>query len=148
MVLSAAGDRAGWRSALSSFADRIGRLDQADHAPLYRQLQRVLRDAITNQVLSPEDALPAERDLAHELAEHGRFVALADQRIENRRFDKSGMDRIAANATRSLACEREGGRTPYSLRCSGDQRYPAGGGQTWNITSDRIPDGESVSIKP
>jgi GntR family transcriptional regulator len=52
---------------LTSFADRIGRLDETDHAPLYRQLQRVLRDAIHNQVLSPEDALPAERDLADEL---------------------------------------------------------------------------------
>jgi len=67
MVLSTPGDGVGWRDPLSSFADRIGRLDQADHAPLYRQLQRVLRDAITNQVLSPEDALPAERDLAEEL---------------------------------------------------------------------------------
>jgi GntR family transcriptional regulator len=52
---------------LSGFADRIGRIDQGDHAPLYRQLQRVLREAIGNQVLSPEDALPAERDLAEEL---------------------------------------------------------------------------------
>ena len=52
---------------MSGFADRIGRIDQGDHAPLYRQLQRVLREAIGNQVLSPEDALPAERDLAEEL---------------------------------------------------------------------------------
>ena len=52
---------------MSSFAERIGGIDQGDHAPLYRQLQRVLREAIGNQVLSPEDALPAERDLADEL---------------------------------------------------------------------------------
>ena len=50
-----------------SFSDRIGRLDERDHAPLYRQLQRSLREAIQNKVLSPDDALPAERDLADEL---------------------------------------------------------------------------------
>ena len=48
-----------------TFADRIGRLDAAgDHAPLYKQLQRALREAIQKKVLSPDDALPAERDLA------------------------------------------------------------------------------------
>src|SRR4051812_39614147 len=52
---------------LSSFAQRIGSLDQSDHAPLYRQLQRSLREAIRTQVLGPEDALPAERDLAEDL---------------------------------------------------------------------------------
>jgi GntR family transcriptional regulator len=50
-----------------SFADRIGRPDERDHAPLYRQLQRSLREAIQNRVLGPDDALPAERDLAEEL---------------------------------------------------------------------------------
>lgn len=50
-----------------SFSDRIGRLDERDHAPLYRQLQRVLREAIQNRILTPDDALPAERDLADEL---------------------------------------------------------------------------------
>ena len=52
---------------MSSFADRIGSIDQKDHAPLYRQLQRVLREAIQGQVLGPEDALPAERELAEDL---------------------------------------------------------------------------------
>jgi len=49
---------------MTSFVDRIGTLDPADHAPLYQQLQRALRQAITARVLSPEDALPAERDMA------------------------------------------------------------------------------------
>jgi GntR family transcriptional regulator len=52
---------------LNGFAERIGRIDSQDHAPLYRQLQRLLRESIQNQVLSPEDALPAERELADEL---------------------------------------------------------------------------------
>src|SRR5271168_5313783 len=49
---------------MTSFVDRIGTLDPADHAPLYQQLQRALRQAITERVLAPEDALPAERDMA------------------------------------------------------------------------------------
>jgi GntR family transcriptional regulator len=52
---------------LTTFADRIGRLDSAGHAPLYLQLQKQLREAIQKQVLSPNDALPAERDLAEDL---------------------------------------------------------------------------------
>ncbi|HVK42844.1 MAG TPA: GntR family transcriptional regulator [Phenylobacterium sp.] len=50
-----------------TFSDRIGRLDAQDHAPLYRQLQKVLREAIANQVLGPDDALPAEREFADEM---------------------------------------------------------------------------------
>ena len=46
------------------FVDRIGTLDGTDTAPLYLQLQRVLRSAIERQVLAPDEALPAERDLA------------------------------------------------------------------------------------
>ncbi|MBA4000773.1 GntR family transcriptional regulator [Brevundimonas sp.] len=48
------------------FSERIGALDQGDHAPLYKQLQKALRDAINAKVLAPDDALPAERDLAAE----------------------------------------------------------------------------------
>ena len=50
-----------------TFSERIGGLDEQDPAPLYRQLQRVLRDAISNRVLAPDDALPAEREFADEL---------------------------------------------------------------------------------
>ena len=40
-----------------TFAERIGRLDANDgHAPLYKQLQRALREAIQKKVLSPDDA--------------------------------------------------------------------------------------------
>ena len=46
-------------------SERIGRLSD-DNAPLYRQLQRSLRFAIQTRVLAPDDALPAERDLAEE----------------------------------------------------------------------------------
>lgn len=46
------------------FVDRVGRLDDRSSSPLYLQLQRVLRSAIERQVLSPDEALPPERDLA------------------------------------------------------------------------------------
>lgn len=46
---------------LSSVA---GPLDRSNPMPLYRQLRRSLRDAIDQDVLGPNDALPAERDIA------------------------------------------------------------------------------------
>jgi GntR family transcriptional regulator len=46
------------------FVDRVGRLDSRSSAPLYLQLQRMLRSAIERQVLSPDEALPPERELA------------------------------------------------------------------------------------
>ena len=46
------------------FVERVGRLSAEDSAPLYLQLQRVLRQAIESQVLAADEALPAERDLA------------------------------------------------------------------------------------
>ena len=42
-------------------------LDVKSSLPLYQQLQRSLRDAIERRVLGPDDALPAERDLATDL---------------------------------------------------------------------------------
>lgn len=46
------------------FVERVGKLDSHGSAPLYLQLQRVLRSAIERHVLSPDEALPPERDLA------------------------------------------------------------------------------------
>ena len=55
---------------LTMFSERIGRLDGngQDHAPLYKQLQRALREAIQKKILGPDDALPAERDMAEEFS--------------------------------------------------------------------------------
>lgn len=49
-----------------SFMEMVGRLQVDDPAPLYMQLQKVLRDAILSRVISPEAAIPPERDLAEE----------------------------------------------------------------------------------
>jgi GntR family transcriptional regulator len=51
-----------------SLSTILGPLDNASPLPLYQQLLRALRDAIGTSVLGPDDALPAERDLAEEFA--------------------------------------------------------------------------------
>lgn len=51
---------------MSSLAKIVGPLNARDNLPLYLQLQRALQSAIANRTLSPDDALPAERDLAAE----------------------------------------------------------------------------------
>jgi GntR family transcriptional regulator len=70
--------------------ERAWRVAGDAHAPLYRRLHRVLREAIDNRILDPHEALPAERDMAlalkvsritvrkalRGLAEEGRVVRL------------------------------------------------------------------------
>lgn len=46
----------------------IGQLDEKATQPLYLQLQRGIRRAIENKVLTPNDTLPPERDLAEQFA--------------------------------------------------------------------------------
>ncbi|NIJ20353.1 GntR family transcriptional regulator [Sphingomonas naasensis] len=48
------------------FSDQVGRLRADKSAPLYVQLQQLIRDAIGEQVLDQGDAIPPERDLAVE----------------------------------------------------------------------------------
>ena len=45
----------------------LHKIDPAASQPLYQQLQRAIREAIEQQVLAPNDALPPERELASEL---------------------------------------------------------------------------------
>ena len=47
-----------------SIIDSVGRLEKNDPAPLYLQLQKVLREAIRARVFVADDAIPPERDLA------------------------------------------------------------------------------------
>ena len=53
---------------LTPLSEAVGRLDETSALPLYQQLQRALRQAIETRILSPDDALPPERDLASEFA--------------------------------------------------------------------------------
>jgi GntR family transcriptional regulator len=50
-----------------SLSQLLAPLNEQSSQPLYQQLQRSLREAIQKRVLGPEDALPAERDLAEAL---------------------------------------------------------------------------------
>ena len=51
---------------MTSLTDVIGSLHEQGRAPLYQQLQRALRDAITANRLAADEALPPERDIAEE----------------------------------------------------------------------------------
>ena len=54
-----------WSAPLTPpLSHAVGRLDESSSLPLYQQLQRALRQAIESRILSPDDALPPERDLA------------------------------------------------------------------------------------
>ncbi len=50
-----------------ALCELIGPLDASSSQPLYRQVQRGLRQAIDRRLLGPDDALPGERDLAEDL---------------------------------------------------------------------------------
>ena len=51
---------------MERLADRIPKVDPDRQQPLYRQIQAVLRDAVADRTLRPDDALPPERELAAE----------------------------------------------------------------------------------
>lgn len=53
---------------MPSLSELLAPLDPHQSQPLYQQLQRAIREAIQKQVLKPDDALPAERQIAAELA--------------------------------------------------------------------------------
>ncbi|HEY5007199.1 MAG TPA: GntR family transcriptional regulator [Caulobacteraceae bacterium] len=53
---------------MPNFSETIGRLDEQGRAPLYQQLQRALRSAISKNVIAPDEALPPERDLAEDFS--------------------------------------------------------------------------------
>jgi GntR family transcriptional regulator len=53
---------------MTRLPQKLGRLDDSSGIPLYQQLQRLLRGAIERNHIGPNDALPAERDLATELS--------------------------------------------------------------------------------
>ncbi|HEX2560431.1 GntR family transcriptional regulator [Phenylobacterium sp.] len=53
---------------MSAFSELIGSLEERGRGPLYQKLQQAIREAIQNRVLTPDEALPPERDLAEEFA--------------------------------------------------------------------------------
>ena len=53
---------------MTSLAQIMQELARTSSLPLYRQLQRALREAIDKRIFGPDEALPAERQLALDLA--------------------------------------------------------------------------------
>lgn len=51
-----------------SLIERLGAVEKDDPTPLYLQLQAILRDAIDAGAMKPDEAIPAERDLAEQFA--------------------------------------------------------------------------------
>ncbi|HXF80942.1 MAG TPA: GntR family transcriptional regulator [Usitatibacter sp.] len=108
----------------STFADVIRPLDPAGALPLYQQLQRAIREAIHSQVLAPDDALPAERQIASELSVSRITVrkaidGLVEEGLLVRRqgsgnFVCSRIEKNFAKLTSFSEDMRSRGRTPHS----------------------------------
>jgi GntR family transcriptional regulator len=109
---------------MPSIADVIRPLDPTGALPLYQQLQRSIREAIHSHVLAPDDALPAERQMASELSVSRITVrkaidGLVEEGLLVRRqgsgnFVCSRIEKNFAKLTSFSEDMRSRGRTPHS----------------------------------
>ena len=109
---------------MASFAHVIRKLSPGSSQPLYQQLQRALREAIESRVLAPDDALPAERQIASELSVSRITVrkaidGLVEEGLLVRRqgsgnFVCSRIEKNFAKLTSFSEDMRSRGRTPHS----------------------------------
>jgi GntR family transcriptional regulator len=108
-----------------SLAKALGPLDGQGNLPLYQELQRALRRAIDTRLLSPDDALPSERDLAADF-EVSRITVrkaldglVADGLLVRRQgsgnFVSARVDKNFAMLTSFSEDMRARGRTPRSV---------------------------------
>src|SRR5215831_3323874 len=110
---------------MPSIAEALRPLDPANNQPLYQQLQRAIREAIENHVLSPDDALPAERQIAADLSISRITVrkaidGLVEEGLLVRRqgsgnFVASRIEKNFAKLTSFSEDMRSRGRTPRSV---------------------------------
>lgn len=110
---------------MTSLAEILRPLDPQGALPLYQQLQRALREAIETRVLAPDDALPAERQIASELAVSRITVRKAiDGLVEegllvrkqgSGNFVASRIEKNFAKLTSFSEDMRARGRTPKSV---------------------------------
>jgi len=108
-----------------SLAAALGPLDRDVSGPLYVQLQRALRDAIHNEQVSADEALPPERDLADELnvsriTVRKAFEGLVSEGLLVRRrgsgtFVANRMEKSFARLTSFTEDMRARGCKPYSV---------------------------------
>ena len=110
---------------MASLAQILRPLDPKASQPLYQQLQRALREAIEARVLAPDDALPAERQIASDLAVSRITVrkaidGLVEEGLLVRRqgsgnFVASRIEKNFAKLTSFSEDMRARGRTPKSV---------------------------------
>jgi GntR family transcriptional regulator, N-acetylglucosamine utilization regulator len=110
---------------MPSLAQILKPLDPAHSQPLYQQLQRAIREAIEKKVLGPDDALPAERQIASELAVSRITVrkaidGLVEEGLLVRRqgsgnFVAARIEKNFAKLTSFSEDMRSRGRTPKSV---------------------------------
>ena len=109
---------------MTSLANTLRPLDATSSQPLYQQLQRALRDAIERKLLSADDALPAERDLASDFSVSRITVrkaidGLVEEGLLIRRhgsgtFVRSRVEKNFSKLTSFSEDMRSRGRTPRS----------------------------------
>src|SRR5207237_1545127 len=100
-------------------------LDATSSRPLYQRLQRALREAIDERILGPEEALPAERQLATDLSISRITVrkaidGLVEEGLLVRRpgsgnFINTRIEKNFAKLTSFSEDMRSRGRTPRSV---------------------------------
>lgn len=109
----------------AALAQILRTLDPDSHQPLYLQLQQALREAIEKRILSPDDALPSERQLAADLNVSRITVrkaidGLADEGLLERRqgagnFVCTRIDKNFSKLTSFSEDMRARGRNPRSV---------------------------------
>jgi GntR family transcriptional regulator len=110
---------------MTELAQILRPLDPDNSQPLYQQLQRAIREAIEKRVLGPDDALPAERQIAADLSVSRITVrkaidGLVEEGLLIRRqgsgnFVASRIEKNFAKLTSFSEDMRSRGRTPRSV---------------------------------
>lgn len=110
---------------MTSLAEIMHSLGQGSSLPLYQQLQRALREAIDQRILAPDEALPAERQLATDLAVSRITVRKAIDGLVNEgllvrrpgsgNFINNRIEKNFAKLTSFSEDMRARGRTPRSV---------------------------------
>ena len=110
---------------MTTLAKNLRPLDPNGSQPLYLQLQRALSEAIDKRLIAPDDALPAERELATDLAVSRMTVrkalaGLVQQGLLVRRqgsgnFVSTRVEKNFAKLTSFSEDMRARGRTPRSV---------------------------------
>lgn len=149
------------------FVERVGSLNESDTAPLYQQLQRVLQSAIERRVLSPDEALPPERDLADaynvsRVTVRKALDGLVDARLLTRRrgagtFVAARVEKNFATISSFTEDMLSRGRVPHSewlARTEGtvspEESMALGlspGSQVYRFTRIRYADGVSMALE-